>query len=60
MIPPVAEDVFAALEAAVQRSPEKWSLDAQAFVIARASSIRPEDIEDWLDVAEVLLNPKKD
>jgi hypothetical protein len=60
MIPPVPEDVSAALEAAVLRCPDKWSLDAQAFVLARASSIRPEDVEDWLDVAEALLRPKNE
>ena len=59
MIPPVPEDVFAVLEAALKRCPDKWSLDAQAFVLARASSIRPDDVEDWLDAAEALLYPKK-
>jgi hypothetical protein len=60
MIPPVPKDVNAVFEVAVERWPLKWSLDAQAFVLARASSIRPEDVEHWLDVAQAMLHPKKE
>ena len=57
MIPPVPEDVFAALDAAVRRCPNKWSLEAQALTLVWAPRLRPEDVEDFLDVAKALLGP---
>lgn len=59
MIPPVPEDVYAALDAAVRRCPNKWSFEAQAFALAWAPKLRPEDVEDFLDVAETLLHPNR-
>jgi hypothetical protein len=59
MIPPVPEDVFAALDAAVKRCPQRWSLEAQALTLVQAPKLRPEDVEDFLDVAEALLRQKK-
>lgn len=59
MIPPVPEDVYAALDAAVKRFPNRWSFEAQALALARAAHLRPEDVEDFLDVADALLYPKK-